>query len=256
MELDEIRTVFFDLDSTVWYWDELIEGSKETIRHLDKAGIRIRFYTDNSYLTTEEYAKKLNDLGLNVSQDQILTVNQVAREYLEEKEKYKAYIIGSQGMIEEIEQNNIEVDNKSDTVVLGYDQKFNYSQIKEAYRTIENGGELITLSKEKTLETEKGKIPFQKPLNNTLTEFTDPIHIGKSSKIFRKKFKEKFSYFPEKALLIGDSKHDIELGNKLGMKTVATLTGELNKEKIADLENMKKPDYGITSIERLKNKFI
>lgn len=56
--------------------------------------------------------------------------------------------------------------------------------------------------------------------------------------------------------MIGDRKEDIIFGNKLGMTTVAVMSGEIDEEYLKNAEGDEEPDFGLSSLHRLSKKII
>lgn len=260
MKLDQIKHFFFDLDKTIWNWDKAVIGAEEVIKSLRNHGKEVYFHTDNTLLTRKEYARKLTDLNIPVDENQILTSGYVAAKYLEKKDINQAYIIGESGLIEELEQRDIELSQNTETVVVGLDRQFNYDKLRRAAKITSKKDvetELIICSTERTFRTMKKIQPHQKPINNALKEFSNNTTIvGKPGQIFRDQLRNYFNYYPEASLMIGDRLADIETGNHLGMKTAAVMSGEITREKLAKAKEKQKPDYGLSSLTRLKSKIV
>ncbi len=255
MDLDEFRNFFFDLDKTLWNWDETIIGAEDTIDSLREAGKKIHFHTDNTLLTREDYAKKLTSMGIPAEKEDIITSAYTVAKHLEDRDVNQAYIIGESGLIEELEKRDIYLSEDADIVVVGFDRNFSYAKLKRAVR-IARSGELYICSNEKTFRTSHGEQPHQGPVNLALQEFAEPVDAGKPGKIFRKYFKKHFSYFPDRSIFIGDRLADIETGNHLGMKTAAVMSGDIDSETLKNADEMQIPDYGISNLAKLQRRII
>jgi len=256
MDFNELRTVFLDLDRTVWNWDEFVFPADEVIQSLKSSGINVRYFTDNTRLSRKGYAEKLTSMGIDTSKEEVLTSGYVAAQKLAEDNVTKAYVIGESGLIDELEDEDIEVDEESDTVVVGFDRQFSYDKMRRAFNILDEGGELYVCSTESTFHTSKKSTPHQKAVNNALSEFAEPENLGKPSPSFRRFFKRYFSYFNDKSMLVGDRREDVELGNRLGMKTAAIMTGELSRDNLSELEGMQEPDFGLSNLNRLKRRIV
>jgi len=254
---EDINHLFLDLDSTVWYWDELTTGAADALRSLSYSGTDIGFFTDNSLLGSEDYTRKLTKMGLEVSEDQVLSIENVITSYLSENSINNAYVIGNSNFIEHLSQQ-IEVKEESENLIIGFDQQVNYQKIDRALQIAKRDGETILCSKESIFRKGNQDHLHQKFVNDALSTYTniDTLYLGKASKYYRKKFREYFTYYSTNSLLIGDSKEDIILGNHLGMTTALITTGNMCKEDFKDLEGMAKPDYGISNLRRLRSKII
>ncbi len=256
MDTDELKYFFFDLDKTIWNWDETIIGAEDTIDSLREAGKKIYFHTDNSILSREGYAKKLTGFGIPTEKDDIITSSYVAAEYLAERNINQVYAIGEQGLMEELDKQEIRVDQNADTVLIGLDRQFSYDKLEKAQQILQNGGDLILCSRESTFRTMSKIKPHQGTYNKALESFAEPVLIGKPSIEYRKILKRYFSYFPSSSAFIGDRFADIETGNRLGMTTAAVMSGDIDREQLSQAEDFRKPDYGLSSLTRLKSRII
>ncbi len=255
MDLDEFKHFFFDLDKTLWSWDSTIIGAEDTVDSLREAGKNVYFHTDNTLLTRKEYAKKLTSMGIPAEEDDIITSAYAVAKHLEKKNVTEVYPIGESGLIDELEAHDINVSENADIVVAGFDRQFSYSKLKRAMKILKDG-ELYICSTEKTFRTSKGEQPHQGPINLALKEFSPAKNAGKPEQIFQDQFRNYFSYFPGSSVFIGDRLEDIETGNKLGLKTAAVMSGDIDRDKLARAEEMQKPDYGISSLAKLRRRII
>lgn len=256
MEIDDYKYFFFDLDKTLWNWDSTIIGAEDLIDSLREAGKHVYFHTDNTLLTREEYARKLTQMGIPAEKEEILTSGYVVGEYLNRNDKTSVYIIGESGLIEELDERDIDISENTDTVVAGFDRKFNYRKAQKAKQIMDKGGETVLCSSEKVFRTSNGTRPHQGPFNEALKQLGKTKMIGKPSEFYQKVFQDYFSYFPNASMFIGDRLEDIETGNELGMTSVAVMSGDITKEKLAEADEMQKPDYGLSSLARLKKKIL
>ncbi|MFT4892796.1 MAG: glycerol-1-phosphate dehydrogenase [NAD(P)+] [Candidatus Nanohaloarchaea archaeon] len=256
MEIDEHKYFFFDLDKTLWNWDEDIIGAVDLIDSLREADKQVYFHTDNSLLSREAYARKLNEMNIEAEKEDILTAGYVAGEYLNQKSQTSTYVIGESGLIEELDEKDIEVKEKSDTLVVGFDRQFNYRKAEKAMKILQNGGEAVLCSSEKTFRTTKKKMPHQGMFNQAFREMGETKLIGKPSEFYQNVFQDYFSYFPDASMFIGDRLEDMETGNNLGMTTVAVMSGDMDREMLKKADEIQKPDFGLSNLSRLKRKIL
>ncbi len=255
MDIDDIRNFFFDLDRTLWNWNSLILGAEDLIHTLRDEGRNVYFHTDNTLLSSEAYARKLTDMGIPASREDILTSGEVAAEYLEKENVTEAYIIGEDDLIQQLEERDIDFSGEADTVVAGFDRQFSYSKLKRAMNVLEDG-RLLLCSTEDVFRTSKTVQPHQGPVNRALETFRKGKLVCKPGEEYQKAFKQHFSFFPGSSMMVGDRFADIETGNRLGMTTAAVMSGEINRDKLEKAEDIRKPDYGVSSLNRLRRKVL
>jgi HAD superfamily hydrolase (TIGR01450 family) len=256
MELSENRTFFFDLDGTLWNWDEFKPGALDLLESLESAGRNIYFHTDNTLHNREGYARKLSKMGFEVDKNQIITSGFIASKVLNGKDVTKAYVVGESGLVSEIQDSGIEISADAEYAVLGLDRSFSYDKLEKLRRIAANGGQVLACSNERFFSRKDKTQVHQKALNSAVKEFTDPKLIGKPSQDFTDSFKNYFSYFPGKSVFIGDRPSDIEAGNKLGMSTAAVMQGTIDEEKLRNLEGKQVPDYALTRLDKLRRRVI
>ncbi len=255
MEIGDYRYFFFDLDKTLWNWDSTIIGAEDLIDTLRENNKEVYFHTDNTLLSREQYAKKLTSMGIPAEKEDVITSGYVAARYLARNDVTKTYFMGETGLTDELEEEEISIAENADTVIQGFDRQFNYNKAKKTYKILEEDGELIVCSTEKDFRTSEKTIPHQGRFNPVFEGFNSTV-AGKPSEQFRTVFRNYFNYMPNTSMFIGDRFADIETGNRLGMTTAAVMSGELTREKLAKAEEAQEPDFGLSSLNKLKKRII
>jgi len=257
MDIKERDTFFLDLDKTIWNWDETIIGAEDLIDTLIEKDKKIYFHTDNNLLSREGYAQKLSSMNIPAEEDDIITSGYVAAKKLADENVKKVYAIGEQGLIDDLENEDIDISKDAEVVVVGLDRQFNYEKLRKAMKILKDGGRMIICSTEKTFRKTSGERPHQEPINRALKTFTENVElVGKPSEEFRDEFRNYFTYIPTDSVFIGDRLADIETGNQLGMKTGVVMSGDATREKLAKLDEDEEPDFGLSNLNRLKRNII
>ncbi|MFB6180488.1 MAG: HAD-IIA family hydrolase [Candidatus Nanohalobium sp.] len=251
-ELQDVKNFFFDVEKTLLNWDTTVLGAEDLIYSLRESGKNVFFHTDTSVFSRKQYASRLTDSGLEASPEEVLTSGTVAAKSLAEKDIGKAYVIGEEGLINELESEDIDFSKDAETVVVGLDRQFNYSKLRRAKKILDEGGDMYFCSTDQVLRRSTSTVPHQAALNEALKVFGEGEVIGKPSQEFKKVFKGYFSYFPSNSLFVGDRFADIEMGNRLGMKTAGVLTGEISEEALKEADDLEKPDFMISSLPKLR----
>lgn len=251
---EDARKFFLDIENTLLTWDDTVIGAEGLVSSLRDAGKKVYFHTDNTLLSREGYARKLTGLGISTGKDQVLTSGYVAAKALEEKGVSQAYVVGEQGLIEELEDSGVSVAENSRNAVMGFDRQFSYNKLRRVAK-IADSGNVYVCSSQDFFRTSKGRQPHQGPFNAAVERFCNPELVGKPSEPFIETFRDYFNFFPGRSVLVGDRLEDIETGNRMGMKTVL-LTSSVGKEELAAAEDIQKPDYGLTSLQKLRKKVL
>ncbi|UCG95172.1 MAG: hypothetical protein JSV92_03965 [archaeon] len=84
-EFSGFKNFVFDLDGTVWYWDQLVPGAKEALETAAAEGKEIYFVTNNSMLSPEGFVRKLEKLGVKTETSRLVCSPEIIVHYLKEK---------------------------------------------------------------------------------------------------------------------------------------------------------------------------
>jgi 4-nitrophenyl phosphatase len=176
-----------DLDGVVWKMDTPIEGSVDAIARLRSLGHELRFVTNNSSLSRDQYLEKLGRLGIKAIREEIITSAMAAATLVRRGERVLA--IGERGLLEELEAvgaelvvpNSLEDAEGVDCVVLGWYRQFNYSDMSNACVAIRSGARFIATNTDPTYPLERLVVPGTGALVASVATATgaQPIVAGK-----------------------------------------------------------------------------
>ena len=254
----DIEGIILDLDGTIYRGESLLPFAAEFVSKAKEKGIKILFLTNNSQRTTLYYTKKLQNMGINVTQEEILTSAKATAIYI--KEHYElpwVFPIGEDGLLTELIARGIPItyDWKTASIlVVGYDTNITYKKLKDAALLLANGGIFIACNPDRSLPTEEGNIPGNGAQIAFLKESTgrEPYIIGKPHMPIVKEALSILNIPAEKTLIIGDRyETDILTGFRANLRTALVLTGA-TKEK--DLTGRRKPDFVARDLEDLWRK--
>lgn len=104
--LSSIDTFLFDCDGVLWRGGIGVPGVGATIAALEAAGKKCYFVTNNSTKTRDDYVKVLLSLaGITATRESVLSSAYAAAVYCRDAGfKKKVYVIGGEGLIEELSQ--------------------------------------------------------------------------------------------------------------------------------------------------------
>ncbi|KAF0980804.1 hypothetical protein FDP41_013287 [Naegleria fowleri] len=106
--VSETQCFCLDCDGVIWKGSEVLPHVKETLEGLRKLNKRLFFITNNSSNSRKGYLKKFQSLDLHVDVSEILTSSYAAAVYAKEHAIKKAYVIGGDGIKEELELIGVE----------------------------------------------------------------------------------------------------------------------------------------------------
>jgi HAD superfamily hydrolase (TIGR01450 family) len=130
----------FDLDGTIYLGDELLPGARRLIEGLRERDLPVRFLSNNPTRDPEQYAAKLDRLGLPTPVGEIVnTVVTMTRWLLDNAPGAVVYPISEQPLIRALEQAGIRTSSdpaEIDVVVASYDRTFTYEKLQVAFDAI------------------------------------------------------------------------------------------------------------------------
>ncbi|MFX1551209.1 MAG: HAD-IIA family hydrolase, partial [Promethearchaeota archaeon] len=145
-ELKDIKLAIFDLDGVVYRGFSLIPNMDKNIKFLKENSIKVVYNSNNSTITRQIFVDRLKNFGIpsNIS-DFYTSAYITAAEITKIKENSKIYVIGENGIIEELQAfghdiiRNVKDYNEIDFVIVGLDMKINYKKIATAQKCILEG---------------------------------------------------------------------------------------------------------------------
>ncbi|MCS7125655.1 MAG: HAD-IIA family hydrolase [Aigarchaeota archaeon] len=258
--MKKYKALILDLDGCVYVGRRLINGSREALNLFRRRGLKILFLTNNSTLTSEDYALKLKQMGIDSSPEEILTSGEATSLYiLKISGPSKILPITEKGFIEYCRRVDhkilsIEEWKEAQYVVVGLDRDFNYSKLKYAARAIMNGASFLATNTDSTIPSEDGLDPGAGSIVLALRTVVkvDPIVIGKPSRIIMDLALERLKTKTSEMLVVGDRvETDIVAGKNIGADTALVLSGATRREDLERIPPQEKPDYIVENLMKL-----
>jgi HAD superfamily hydrolase (TIGR01450 family) len=254
---DRFDGLLIDLDGVVWIGREPIPGSAEALRKLLGAGKRIVFVTNNPGRPPEAYAERLQELGVEVGPERIVTAGMVvARLAGEAAPGGSAFVIGRSALKEMVAANGLRLLEgeeawEADAVVVSGHPGFDYEELKTAKFALDRGAALFATSHDPTMPYPGGELPGTGAVLAAVE-----VASGRSATIAGKPERHLFEMAREalgeceSVAMIGDRiASDIEGGHKAGLETVLVLSGTTAREAVADADPA--PDFVVENLAGL-----
>lgn len=165
-------------------------------------------------------------------------------------------VIGEDALFQELIDENIQITNNPDKatfIVLGWDRKFNYEKLNDAYQAwLKNNATILATNPDRTCPIYDGQIPDCAAMIGALEGVTGQkidLIMGKPSKLTANfVVNEVLKMNPEQCYMVGDRlETDILMGNENGLNTVLVLSGISTIEMVKKTDQ--KPTYIIESIK-------
>jgi 4-nitrophenyl phosphatase len=251
-----IRALIIDMDGVLWHGTQPIPGLTEFFQTLDNLQIRFILATNNASLTPDQYVTKLAQMGVTVTQKQILTSGTATALYLSKQvnpAETRVFVIGVDGATQPLIDHGFtltglyEVNNDSDAVkkgadivVCGKDETLTWDKLATATLNIRAGAKFIGTNADTTLPTEHGITHGNGAILAALEVATGvtPTIIGKPEPIIYQQALALLGVEPDKTVAIGDRLETDILGAvRTGIRSIMVLTG------ISTEDDLKRADY-------------
>ncbi len=247
---------FFDLDGTIYLGDNLFDGVLDLIELLEKKKMNFYFLSNNSSKSTKEYLKKLKDLKIEISPNNLILSQHPTIDYLKKNSYKRIFLMGTQSLKEEFkEQGFILTENDPEIIVLAFDQELTYSRLEKAAFFLQKEIPYIATHLDNKCPTKNGYIPDAGGIAALLNKATDrmPRVFGKPNKEMILFKLESLKINPKDAVMFGDRLYtDIKMGIQAGVTTCCVLSGETTLNMI-NMSDQFKPDFIIEGIWELLN---
>ncbi|MBA2608290.1 MAG: HAD-IIA family hydrolase [Actinobacteria bacterium] len=214
-----------DLDGVVWLGDSPVPGSAAAISRLRSSGTRVVFITNNSAHVVTEVVRKLQNMGIPATDDDVATSAQAAATLVKPGET--ALICAGRGVDEALQRRGVKTvrSGRVDAVVVGWHREFDYDGLTAATRAVRNGARLIGTNADATYPTTTGPLPGGGALLAAVAYASgvEPEVAGKPNKAMVQLVRERFGPIE---VMVGDrAETDGTLAHRLGARFALVLSG-------------------------------
>lgn len=225
----------------IWRGDVPIGDLPSIFNRIRARGLKFVFATNNSTNTSEQYAARLKEFGVDVDPEQVVTSSQGVAHAVAQKfpRGTKVFMIGEDGIQMALEERGFEIipvehAPQAQVVVMGIDRGITFEKACEAALLVRSGTPFYATNPDKTFPTPRGQIPGAGAWTSVITTATDvqPIIAGKPFPFLMELALEKLGTRKEETLVVGDRlETDIAAGQAVGCPTALVLSGVSTKEQ-------------------------
>jgi 4-nitrophenyl phosphatase len=258
------RLVIFDLDGVIYRGSHIIAGAAELVAALHRAGILVRFVTNNSMATRDEYVTRLEGMGITTSVDEIVTSTSAAIEHLRTAgPKVRSVLaVGAPGMLVELSAAGFmatpaaeatpdgwsggPLPQTYDVVLAGLDPAFDYRRLAAAMAAVRQGARFIATNADVRLPTPEGFVPGAGSIVGAIAvaSGSEPLVIGKPEPGAFLSIMRAADVAPGDAIAVGDNPAaDVVAARRAGIRSVLVLTGLTDQAAAEKLEGDQRPDF-------------
>ena len=254
--LNDKKLFIFDMDGTIYLGGNPFDFAIKYIKNLRAAGKKVLFFTNNASHTTPFYQKKLERLGFEPREDEIMTSGDVTLEFLKRFRAGKSvYLVATDELVEEYKREGINIltgdEESADIVITSFDTSLTYKKLDDACRLIRGGAEYLSTHPDMNCPTENGFIPDSGAIAALVTASTGkkPTYFGKPYRETIEMIGEATGFSNDEMCIFGDRLYtDIALGKKFGVMSILVLSGETQPADVDAAEICDKPDFVFPSL--------
>lgn len=258
---NRFETFVFDLDGVVYRGKRALPHAVEVLNLLQASGRQVFFLTNNSGATRQQYAEKLQAMGISAQPEQFITSAWATALYLQRalNPGSKLFVVGEPGLKQELCSAGFEVVDTVEpeipaAVVVGIDRAFTYERLAQAQHAILHGAHFIATNTDGSYPAEDRLLPGAGAMVAAIAAATNqkPRVIGKPNPQILQPYIERHQILPERTLLVGDRLDtDIALANLLHIPCALVLTGVSTREDVtcAPLEQL--PQWVLNDLSEL-----
>ncbi len=253
-DLENIRSVFLDLDGTVYVGSSVLQGVPEAIAALRSMNKKVYFLSNNSSKNKTDYVAKLELMGIPSSSDDIILSSDAVFAHLKSDKVQKVHILGTDSLKKIFLDSGFQIDAPDpEFVVIGYDTELDYKKLIAACTHINKGVDMIATHCDAFCPSEAGPIPDIGALLQMLeiTTGKKPIRIfGKPEPVMVQHILERDGVNASQVLFVGDRLHtDVQMAKNTNSRSLLVLTGETTRDICQDSQIQ--PDYILTSLAEI-----
>jgi NagD protein len=225
-----VKSYILDMDGVIYRGNQLLPGARAFVERLQERGHRFLFLTNNSKQTPLDFQRKLERMGLNVSEEHYFSSALATAAFLQsQKPGGSAFVIGEAGLSHALYQVGYSITGvEPDYVVLGDTPSYDYAKIVQAVRLILGGARFIATNPDVSGPEEDGISPACGALAAPIERVTgvQAYYVGKPNPLMMREALRRLDAHSEDSVIVGDRMDtDILSGLETGMHTVLVLTG-------------------------------
>ena len=228
--LREMRGLVFDLDGCVWTGEVLTPGAAEVLALIRRQGKGLCFLTNNSRARARTMQAKLERLGVEAKEAEVLTPLEILGEVVAQRwGPSRVLAIGGPELAEvlvEAGHTLVPVDAYRDAtvVVVGNDFEFSYERLTAAARAVDAGAAFVTPNIDPRLPMEDGQfLPGCGAIVEAVATAAGvrPIVVGKPEPPLFELALQRMGTGVDEAAMVGDSiDSDVRGARRVGMTAV------------------------------------
>ncbi len=248
--LSRYDALLLDLDGTVYRGGGAVPGAAEAIEGAHRAGVGVRFVTNNATRRPADVAAHLNQLGIPAKDDEVTTSAQAGAGMLVDRVApgSEVLVLGTDALFTEVTDRGFTPVDKAGpdvrAVVQGLSQEIGWRELAEATVAILAGALWVATNADATLPTERGLVPGNGALVAAVRAATgaEPLVAGKPERpLMADAIRASGASHP---LAVGDRLDtDVAGGVTVGIDSLLVLTGVSSAADVLAATPDRRPTY-------------
>ncbi|XP_068146914.1 chronophin [Drosophila tropicalis] len=261
--LNSFESIITDADGVLWHFDKAIDGSVDTFNLMRAKGKQTFVVTNNASQLTEKIHKKATNFGFELKEDQVLTASLAVANFLKAKKfKKKVYVLGEEGIVQELakagicgtsktpERNpkepvveyarNMSIDPDVGAVVVAKDDEFTIAKIMTACSYLMNPRVVfLGTCLDAAYPVGNGVIVGAAAMVSAVSAICKrkPLILGKPNPTMVAELQNKGVIKPATTLMVGDTlQTDILLAHNCGFQSLFVGSGVNSLEDVNELQ--------------------
>lgn len=260
--LSRIRHVVLDMDGTIYEGGRLFDETLPFLDLLQSLGLNYTFVTNNSSVSKSHYLERLRQLGVSVTDAQVLSSTDATVTYLHAHlpQMKRLYVVGTDLTRAEFEEAGFNIvkregsDSEPDVIVVGFDTNLGYKSLCRAAYWIQQGKPYLATHPDVFCPTDQPTVLIDcgaicAALAAATGRHPDAI-LGKPDPRMLDKVLTQYRLTPDQIAVVGDRLHtDVAMANRAGAVGIWVLTGDQRTGSFSD--SIPRPDLTLPDLGAL-----
>jgi NagD protein len=258
--LARIKHLALDLDGTLYLGRQLFPFTLDFLRRLEELRIGRTFFTNNSSVSTADYVRKLQSLGIDGRSDDVFSSTTATIAYLRKHmpEVARLFVLGTPTLREEFLEDGFEAVRDGaldpDAVIVGFDTTLDYPRLCQAAYWISRGKPFLATNCDAVCPTDQPTVlpdcgSICKLLAHATGREPDAV-LGKPSPAMLAGMMERCGVTADRIAVVGDRLYtDIAMARAAGALGVLVLSGETTRAQAESAQP--RPDLIVENVGEL-----
>ena len=261
--LKKIRHMALDMDGTLYLGGRLFPWTQDFLKTLREKGIGYTFLTNNPTKSVADYLAKLAGMGIEASEDNMLTTSLAAIDWLKENlpGARRLFMLGTPSMVSQFEKAGFEAaaddpSGRPDALVVSFDMTLTYDRLCRAAWWAKQGVPYIATNPDRVCPTEKETVlvdcgSIQKCIEEATGRKPD-IVLGKPDPTMLQDIMRRHGLAPDEVAMVGDRIYtDMAMARNAGAVGILVLSGETTREMLDSAPAGESPDFIFENVGEL-----